>query len=146
MRDGRRFRRTIGLGSAVLALTLAAAAFAHLKALKTSPEDGAALSGPVRTLRVFFNQEPDLPLSKLELEGPRGPLSVEGLHTMGEKDLMARVSGRMPDGAYTARWQTAGDDGHVLKGEWAFTIAREVRAVEPALVPGEFARLDRGGR
>ena len=65
---------------------------------------------------------------------------------MGEKDLMARVSGRMPDGAYTARWQTAGDDGHVLKGEWTFTIAMEVRAVEPALVPGEFARLDRGSR
>ena len=38
MRDGHRFRRTVGLGFAVLALMLAAAAFAHLKALKTSPE------------------------------------------------------------------------------------------------------------
>ena len=100
------------------------AAYAHLKASKTSPEDGATLSGPVRTLRVWFNQEPDVPLSKLELEGPAGPMKVEGLHTMGEKDLMARVSGRMPDGAYTARWKTAGDDGHVLTGEWSFTIDR----------------------
>ena len=119
-----KHRRIAWIGFALLAVLLATAAYAHLKASKTSPEDGATLSGPVRTLRVWFNQEPDVPLSKLELEGPAGPMNVEGLHTMGEKDLMARVSGRMPDGAYTARWQTAGDDGHVLTGEWSFTIDR----------------------
>ncbi len=124
MRDRNRFPRIAGLGFALFALLLAAAAFAQLKALKTSPEEGAALNGPARTLRVWFNQEPDLPLSKLELEGPAGAMNVEGLHTMGEKDLMARVSGRMPDGSYTARWQTAGDDGHVLTGEWTFTVDR----------------------
>ena len=124
MRDRNRFLVTVSFGVAALALMLAVAAFAHLKAAKTSPEEGAVLNGPVRTIRVWFNQEPDLPLSKLELEGPQGPMNVEGLHTMGEKDLMARVSGRMPDGSYTARWQTAGDDGHVLKGEWTFTVDR----------------------
>ena len=120
----RRLRVVAGMTAAGFLLLLATAAFAHLKVSNTSPEDGATLSGPVRTLRVWFNQEPDLPLSKLELTGPNGPLNVEGLHTMGEKDLMARVSGRMPDGSYTAKWRTAGDDGHVLTGEWAFTIDR----------------------
>lgn len=124
MKHRHSFRQAVAFGTVALLLMLAAAAFAHLKVSNTSPEDGATLSGPVRTLRVWFNQEPDLPLSKLELAGPNGPLSVEGLHTMGEKDLMARVSGRMPDGSYTARWQTAGDDGHVLTGEWTFTINR----------------------
>ncbi len=124
MKDRDRSRGIRTFGSVALLLLLATAAFAHLKVSNTSPEDGAKLSGPVRTLRVWFNQEPDLPLSKLELTGPTGPLSVEGLHTMGEKDLMARVSGRMPDGAYSAKWQTAGDDGHVLTGEWTFTIDR----------------------
>ena len=124
MKDQYRLPTVVAFGAVALLLALATAAFAHLKASKTSPEDGATLSGPVRTLRVWFNQEPDLPLSKLELTGPNGPLSVEGLHTMGEKDLMARVSGRMPDGSYTAKWQTAGDDGHVLTGEWTFTIDR----------------------
>ncbi len=124
MKDRDRSRGIRTFGSVALLLLLATAAFAHLKVSNTSPEDGAKLSGPVRTLRVWFNQEPDLPLSKLELTGPNGPLNVEGLHTMGEKDLMARVSGRMPDGAYSAKWQTAGDDGHVLTGEWTFTIDR----------------------
>ncbi len=124
MKDQYRLPTVVAFGAVALLLALATAAFAHLKVSNTSPEDGAELTGPVRTLRVWFNQEPDLPLSKLELTGPNGPLSVEGLHTMGEKDLMARVSGRMPDGSYTAKWQTAGDDGHVLTGEWTFTIDR----------------------
>lgn len=124
MKDQCSFRRAVAFGAVALLLVLATAAFAHLRVSNTSPEDGATLGGPVRTLRVWFNQDPDLPLSKLELIGPTGPLSVEGLHTMGEKDLMARVSGRMPDGSYTAKWQTAGDDGHVLTGEWTFTIDR----------------------
>ena len=124
MRERHRFLVTVSFGVAALALMLAVAAFAHLKASKTSPEDGTIVNGPVRTIRVWFNQEPDVPLSKLELAGPQGPMSIEGLHTMGEKDLMARVTGRMPDGSYTARWQTAGDDGHVLTGEWTFTVDR----------------------
>ena len=127
MTNRRRFRAAVAFGAAALLLALATAAFAHLKVSNTSPEDGATLSGPVRTLRVWFNQEPDLPLSELELEGPAGPMKVEGLHTMGEKDLMARVTGRMPDGSYTAKWRTAGDDGHVLTGEWSFTIDRAGR-------------------
>lgn len=124
MKDRRRCRIAVVPGAAALVLLLATAAWADLEASKTSPEDGATLSGPVRTLRVWFNQEPDVPSSKLELEGPAGPMKVEGLHTMGEKDLMARVSGRMPDGSYTARWETVGDDGRMLTGEWTFTVDR----------------------
>lgn len=127
MKDRRRCRIAVVPSAAALVLLLAAAAWVDLEASKTSPEDGATLSGPVRTLRVWFNQEPVLPQSKLELEGPAGPMKVEGLHTMGEKDLMARVSGRMPDGSYTARWRTAGDDGQVLTGEWTFTVDRAAR-------------------
>ena len=127
MKDRRRCRIAVVPGAAALVLLLATAAWADLEASKTSPEDGATLSGPVRTLRVWFNQEPDVPSSKLELEGPAGPMKVEGLHTMGEKDLMARVSGRMPDGSYTARWETVGDDGQMLTGEWTFTVDRAGR-------------------
>ena len=108
----------------LVAGALATAAFAHFKVAKTLPEDGATVDKPVRTLRVWFSQEPDLPLSKLELEGPNGALNVTGLHSMGEKDLMARVAGAMPDGEYTAKWTAAGDDGHVLNGSWTFTVKR----------------------
>lgn len=107
-----------------LLLLFATVAFAHFKVEKTLPEDGATSSNPVRSLRVWFTQEPDLPLSKLELDGPNGALEVTGVHSMGEKDLMGRVVGAMPDGDYTAKWTAAGDDGHVLTGSWSFTIQR----------------------
>ncbi len=127
MRSLHGFRGAVTSVAVAMLLALGAAAFAHVRALAVSPEDGARLSGPVRTLRVWFDQEPDLERSQLELTGPNGPLSVEGLHTMGEKDLMARVSGRMPDGSYTATWRTAGEDGHLRTGEWTFTIERDGR-------------------
>ena len=109
---------------AFLLLGLAGAAYAHFKVAKTEPGDGVVVDRPVRELRVWFSQEPDAALSKLELVGPNGALQVQGLHTMGEKDLMGSVVGTMPDGEYTVKWQAAGDDGHVLKGEWKFIVKR----------------------
>ena len=102
----------------------AAAALAHILVKETVPADGEALSSPPRNLRVFFNRPPDVSKSELSLTGPAGEMGVEGLHTMGENDLMARVVGKMPDGEYTASWKAAGDDGHERKGTWTFTLKR----------------------
>ncbi len=124
MKKRHGFRSTATWAAVALLLAVAAAAFAQIRMSATSPADRATLNGPVRTLRVWFDLEPDLSASTLELVGPDGALSVEGLHTMGEKDLMARVSGRMPDGSYTATWRTAASDGHLRTGEWSFTIDR----------------------
>ena len=43
---------------------------------------------------------------------------------MGEKTLMAMIKGNMSDGTYTVNWQTAGDDGHIQKGEFVFKIGQ----------------------
>jgi methionine-rich copper-binding protein CopC len=119
-------RLTLAL-SLLLLLGLAGAAYAHFKVSKTEPADGAVVDRPVRDLRVWFSQEPDVALSQLELVGPSGALEVQGVHTMGEKDLMGSVVGAMPDGEYTVKWRAAGDDGHVLDGEWKFTVKRASR-------------------
>jgi methionine-rich copper-binding protein CopC len=37
---------------------------------------------------------------------------------------VATIDGSLADGRYAARWQAAGDDGHVQKGEYVFTIRR----------------------
>jgi methionine-rich copper-binding protein CopC len=102
----------------------AVAAHAHLKVSKTEPASGAVLSQPAAALHVWLTQEPDVSLSKLELVGPNGAVALEPVATTGKKDLAAKVVGAMPDGEYTAKWQTAGDDGHVQRGEWKFTVKR----------------------
>jgi len=108
----------------VLALFLAVAAFAHILVEKTEPADGSALTATPRTLRVWFNRGPDVANSELKLIGPEGELTLEGLHTMGENDLMVRVVGRVPDGDYVAKWKSQGDDGHSREGEWTFSLKR----------------------
>lgn len=94
------------------------------QAVDHSPEDGAVLDRPVRSLRVWFDHAPDVAASELSLEGPAGAdLEVTGLHTMGEEDLMARVVGRMPDGKYTATWRIGSGDG-AATGSWSFEVRR----------------------
>lgn len=110
----------VGL-TVLLAMLVATAVYAHLEVDKTMPADGATVA-KLDMLRVWFNQEPDVALSKLELEGPNGSIDVENVHSMGEKDLMGQVMGKVGSGKYTAKWQTAGHDGHVQKGEWTFTV------------------------
>jgi methionine-rich copper-binding protein CopC len=41
---------------------------------------------------------------------------------MGKMSLMASVGDAMPDGTYTVSWQSAGDDGHLQKGEFTFSV------------------------
>jgi methionine-rich copper-binding protein CopC len=88
------------------------------------PPNGETLSRPPQHLRVFFDVLPDPAKSELTLQGPEGELQVEGLHTMGENDLMARIVGRVADGEYTARWRATGTDGSTSEGEWKFVVKR----------------------
>ena len=118
----RRSRLT-ALAIPFLAILLAAAVWA-LGAHKMDPEKNATLTRPPQHLRVFFDVEPDPAKSELELAGPEGELKIEGLHTMGEKDLMGRIVGRVADGEYTASWRATGVDGSTSEGQWKFTVKR----------------------
>lgn len=109
----------------VLSLLGAGAALAHIQVTKSEPAADSTVNRPIRSIRIFFDQVPDVEKSELAIEGPEGAaLEVTGLHTMGEQDLMATVSGRMPDGDYKIKWKTAGQDGHQREGEIAFELKR----------------------
>ena len=91
----------------------------------STPEDGAVLDGAVRTVRVWFDQKPQVSRSSLEIDGPGNRARIEGLHTMGENDLMGRVTGPMPDGEWTMTWTTIGIDGEERSGNVTFTVQRQ---------------------
>ena len=91
---------------------------------KSDPEEGATLSRPPQSLRLWFSAAPNVAKSELELEGPTGKLELQGQHTMGENDLMVRIVGRVVDGEYTVRWKVVGGDGAQKSGEWKFTVQR----------------------
>jgi methionine-rich copper-binding protein CopC len=105
-------------------LLLAATGGWALEPQRMDPAQNATLTRPPQHLRVFFDVLPDPGKSELKLVGPEGELKLEGLHTMGENDLMVRIVGRVADGEYTAHWRAVGTDGSTSEGEWKFTVKR----------------------
>jgi len=113
----------VTLAAAVLAaMAIGVAVEAHAKLLKTSPADKATVTKAPTTLQLWFNEAIDARLSKVELTGPAGKVALGVVHAMEPKQLMGPITGKMADGAYTVDWQTAGDDGHVQKGSFTFTL------------------------
>lgn len=109
------------LASTVVALS------AHLKVEKTLPETGATVEAAPKELRVWFSQNPTLPISGLSLEGPNGKVElgkVAAGQTDGKADrsLMAEITGTLAPGKYTASWKTSGNDGHIMTGTFEFTL------------------------
>jgi methionine-rich copper-binding protein CopC len=105
-------------------LLLPALPMAHAKLEKTEPADGATIAAVPPSVQMWFDEKLDAKVSKIELTGPAGKVAVGQTHAMGDKVLMADITGKMVDGAYTVDYQTAGDDGHVQKGKFGFTLKR----------------------
>jgi methionine-rich copper-binding protein CopC len=123
MKVFERLLRHPGILSVVL-LTVAFPVLigAHAKLEKTVPADKAALTAAPTSVQLFFSEKPDAAVSKIELKGPSGMVKLGPAHVMGAKTLMAPIAGPIGDGSYIVNWQTSGDDGHVQKGEFTFTL------------------------
>jgi methionine-rich copper-binding protein CopC len=111
----------------ILSVVLLTVAFpvligAHAKLEKTVPADKAALTAAPTSVQLFFSEKPDAAVSKIELKGPSGTVKLGPAHVMGQKTLMAPIAGPIGDGSYIVNWQTSGDDGHVQKGEFTFSL------------------------
>ena len=102
-------------------------------AVRTLPGPGGVATIPFTSVRVWFNDETDPGQSSLALEGPDGEISLVGVHSMGEGDLMAAVSGATYPGDYTLTWTAVSADGATATGDVRFTVA----SAEPAAAPDE---------
>jgi methionine-rich copper-binding protein CopC len=110
------------LFAALTALVSAPVALsAHMKFEKSEPVANGTATAPLKMIQVWFSEAPDTTVSKIDVVGPNGPVKVTGLHAM-DKSLMVMVDAAAPAGAYTVTWQSAGDDGHLQKGEFKFTL------------------------
>ena len=96
---------------------------AHMVLQKSEPTANAVLTTAPTQVLLSFNEAPDVKVSRMEIKGPSAATKLVTLHAM-DKSLMAMVQGDVPDGAYTIAWQAAGDDGHIQKGELAFSVKR----------------------
>jgi methionine-rich copper-binding protein CopC len=116
-------RRLLGVVSmAAAAGMLTATVYAHMKAAKYEPAADATVTATPQQVQVWFTQSPDPKVSKLEVAGPAGAVKLSGFEVKPDRSIAARIDGSLADGRYTVKWQAAGDDGHVQRGEYAFTV------------------------
>jgi methionine-rich copper-binding protein CopC len=114
------------LGTLFLALgPFSNLALAHNRLLKTEPAAQAALKTAPAHVQFWFFEKPDLKITKIAVKGPSGAVDVGPAHAVSEKVIAADFKSKLPAGAYTVSWQTAGDDGHISKGVFSFTVAAQ---------------------
>jgi methionine-rich copper-binding protein CopC len=108
------------MGAAVVALTIPL--HAHMKASKFEPSANSTVTTSPAQVQVWFTQAPDPKVSRLEVAGVSGAVKLSGFEVKPDRSIAAKIDDSLADGRYTVKWQAAGDDGHVQRGEFAFTV------------------------
>ncbi len=116
-------------------------ALAHAGIVGREPDEGASLSRPPEQVRLTFNEPVDAtfdPLKVFDSSGERvdrnDARTVPGQPEIAEVDLQD-----LAPGSYTVEYRITSVDGHVIDGDYDFTIAE-------AGEPGNAARADDGSR
>lgn len=123
----RRGMVALTLGVALIVLMtgpFSSPALAHNKLLKTDPAAKAELSAVPARVQFWFEEKPDMTVTKIVVKGPSGIVETT-VHPVSEKVLAADFKNKLTPGTYTVSWQTAGDDSHISKGEFSFTVAAQ---------------------
>ncbi|MEO6865362.1 MAG: copper resistance protein CopC, partial [Gemmatimonadaceae bacterium] len=118
------FVLVVGVFSALIATPRVAWAHGHL--VLSTPAAGAHLVAPPGSLRLTFSEEPELAFTSLRLtriDGTDMPLARLGIAPSDRLTVVATITSPLSAGAYTVRWQMAGADGHVMRGQYDFVVA-----------------------
>jgi len=116
------FRVRNAFAVVLIAGVFATLALAHNKLLKSAPAAGAVLRTSPARVEMWFAEKPDLAVTKIAVKGPAGPVETGPTHANAGASIVADFKGKLADGPYVVSWQTAGDDGHVAKGDFSFTV------------------------
>lgn len=104
----------------VLGLTPAAAE-AHAILLASSPAAGGSVPAGQMVMEFRFNSRIDRVRSRLTLTRPDRSQAVLPIGKEGPEELLHTTITLTP-GAYTVHWQVLAVDGHITRGDVAFTV------------------------
>jgi len=107
-----------------VAISLLSSSFsrAHAVLLESSPALKSSVSGPDVPLKLRFNVRIDAARSRLTLVDPDGTQQTLEVHRETGPDMLAAEAKGLRPGAYRLRWQVLASDGHITRGEIAFTV------------------------
>ena len=115
-----RLRRHV-LGGVLASLVFPRSGHAHAILEASEPKPGGKVpAGPV-TLRLRFNSRIDRARSRLTLTRPDQTRTTPPIDPEGPPDLLTATVTLVP-GAYVLRWQVLAIDGHITRGDVAFSV------------------------
>lgn len=98
----------------------------HNRLVKSSPADKATVSPAPKEIRLWFAEKPEPALTSITLVAADSSTVATSKVRKTDDPLSVAVdvTGAMKPGGYTVRWRTSGDDGHVIRGSYRFTVGR----------------------
>ncbi len=97
-------------------------------ALQASQPAADAAVPSVDEIRLTFSQVPQEGSVSVRLVDPAGDALETGELQSDADDgriVFVAVPGPVPNGAYTVAWRGIGDDGHVVRGDFGFTVSTQ---------------------
>src|SRR6056297_1005755 len=118
-------RQTLALTAGAIAASIswAPAGWAHSNKEGTSPADGAVLQSAPDIIAMSFDRPMRITMVRLtDADGDEFDVS----RSDGAAPLMEfeATPAELDPGAYTVEWRGLSDDGHPMKGSFAFEIAK----------------------
>ena len=121
------------LQTTALALVLAAAMAAapttdaalHFALDRSAPEAGASVEAPSE-IRLWFTQEPQegtTSIRVVEAEDAGVHVTETAQHPDDPTSFYVQLHGTLPPGTYTVSWRGMGQDGHVVRDDFQFSVA-----------------------
>jgi methionine-rich copper-binding protein CopC len=99
----------------------------HNRLVKSEPAVEGTVSAPPKQIRLWFKEAPEAKVSGITLLSVRGKDSTAvPLGPVHGTDAATSIAADLPkpiaSGRYAVRWRTAGKDGHVIRGQFGFTL------------------------
>lgn len=113
---------TLGVGVS-LAVSVAAPARAHSFLVEATPSSKDHVATSPKTVKLRFGGGVEPKYSKLSIENAEGKVLGEG--SIGTPDKPRELSMETPElapGKYVVRYRVLSTDGHIVEGNYEFTV------------------------
>ena len=115
----------LGLVGILAAVPAETAAPLHFALERSTPEADATVQPPSE-IRLWFTQEPQEGTTSIRVvEAEEAGVHVTDAAQAGDDptSFHVQIHGTLPPGTYTVSWRGMGQDGHVVRDSFQFTVA-----------------------
>ena len=97
----------------------------HLRLVRAEPAADSTVTVAPTEIRLFFSEAPQIRVTTVKLLDATSQEVTIGTAKADERDgkiVMAPITGTVAPGTWTVSWRTMARDGHVVSGDFRFTL------------------------